>query len=103
MRKDARQNALLTVLVVSCAVVLAGCTNLPATTLYTYGDHATRILDLLMIVFWMAVAVFVVVQGALVYTVFRFRSKQDAAALPKQLHGNTKIEIAWTIAPAIVD
>jgi cytochrome c oxidase subunit 2 len=102
MRKDARQNALLTILVVSCAVVLAGCANLPATTLYTYGDHATRILDLLMIVFWMAVAVFVIVQGALVYTVFRFRSKQDVTALPKQLHGNTKIEIAWTIAPAIV-
>ena len=84
-------------------MVLASCTNLPATTLYTYGDHATRILDdVLTPVFWMAVAVFVIVQGALVYTVFRFRSKKPDAPLPVQTHGNTNIEIAWTIAPAIV-
>jgi cytochrome c oxidase subunit 2 len=83
-------------------LVLAGCTNLPATTLYTYGDQATRILDLLTPVFWMAVGVFVIVQGALVYTVLRFRSKKSDAPIPVQMHGNTKIEIAWTIAPAIV-
>ena len=86
----------------SMLLLLASCTNLPATTLYTYGDHATRILDLLTPVFWMAVAVFVLVQGALVYTVFRFRSKQADAPIPAQMHGNTNIEIAWTIAPAIV-
>lgn len=83
-------------------MVLAGCTNLPATTLYTYGDHATRILDLLTPVFWMAVGVFVIVQGALVYTVIRFRSKKADAPIPVQMHGNTNVEIAWTIAPAIV-
>ena len=102
MRKDARQKVMLAMVMAGITVVLAGCANLPATTMYTYGDHATRILDLLMIVFWMAVAVFVVVQGALVYTVVRFRNKQETTALPKQFHGNTKIEIAWTIAPAIV-
>ncbi len=102
MRKDARQKVVLATVLASITMVLAGCANLPATTMYTYGDHATRILDLLMIVFWMAVAVFVVVQGALVYTVVRFRNKPEATTLPKQIHGNTKIEIAWTIAPAIV-
>lgn len=102
MRKDAHKGAVLAGILASIAVLLTGCTNLPATTLYTYGDHATRILDLLMIVFWMAVVVFVVVQGALVYTVYRFRNKQDNAPLPAQTHGNTRIEIAWTIAPAIV-
>jgi cytochrome c oxidase subunit 2 len=84
-------------------MVLASCTNLPATTMYTYGDHANRILnDVMMPVFWMAVAVFVIVQGALVYTVIRFRSKKPDAPIPVQTHGNTNVEIAWTIAPAIV-
>lgn len=102
MRKDARKAVVLASVLASIAVVLTGCANLPATTLYTYGDHATRILDLLTIVFWMAVAVFVVVQGVLVYTVFRFRNKQANAPVPKQVHGNSRVEIAWTIAPAIV-
>ena len=103
MRKEARKSTIpLLVLLLSCAAMLAGCANLPATTLYPYGDHATRILDLLMPVFWMAVGVFVVVQGALVYTVIRFRSKQANAPVPAQVHGNTNIEIMWTIAPAII-
>ena len=103
MRKEARKSTVpLVVLLLSCAAMLSGCTNLPATTLFTYGDHATRILDLLMPVFWMAVGVFVVVQGALVYTVIRFRSKQANAPVPAQIHGNTNIEIMWTIAPAII-
>ena len=103
MRKEARKSTIpLLVLLLSCTVMLAGCANLPATTMYPYGDHATRILDLLMPVFWMAVGVFVVVQGALVYTVIRFRSKQANAPVPTQIHGNTNIEIMWTIAPAII-
>lgn len=103
MRKEARKNSTpLLVLVLGCMVVLTGCANVPATTLYTYGDHATRILDLLTSVFWMGVGVFVIVQAALVYTVIRFRSKKSDAPVPTQMHGNTNIEIIWTIIPAIV-
>ena len=106
MRKDARVSTKRIIAgLLGSMLLLAGCANLPATTVYTYGDQATRILDLLTPVFWMAVGVFVVVQGALVYTVWRFRSKNkdnNGNALPVQTHGNTRIEIAWTIAPAIV-
>jgi len=34
--------------------------------------------------------------------VIRFRSKQASAPVPTQIHGNTNIEIMWTIAPAII-
>ena len=58
-------------------------------------------LDLFLIIFWMAVIVFVVVVGALVYAVIRYRRK-PGEEIPRQVHGNLRLEIAWTIAPALV-
>jgi cytochrome c oxidase subunit 2 len=52
------------------------------------------------LIFWLAVIVFVVVEGLLFWTVFRFRNRPPESAV--QTHGNTKLEIAWTIAPAII-
>jgi cytochrome c oxidase subunit 2 len=53
------------------------------------------------IIFWAMVAVFVIVQAGLVYTVVKFRRKSESE-LPKQTHGNDKLEIAWTIAPIFI-
>lgn len=83
-------------------LALAGCAGPQATqtTVIANGDHAQRILELLVPIAWMALAVFVVVEGILVYTVWRFRSRSNA--IPAQIHGNTQIEILWTIAPALI-
>jgi cytochrome c oxidase subunit 2 len=88
---------------IGASLLLAACgENLPATTTYPYGDHAQRIYDLLVPVFWAALAVFVVVEGVLVYSVIRFRQRSANDAIPAQIHGNTRIEILWTIAPALI-
>ena len=42
-----------------------------------------------------------IVESLLLYSVIRFRRKSDSE-IPIQVHGNTKLEIAWTLAPAIV-
>ena len=39
-----------------------------------------------------------IVEGALVYSVYRFRAKKVRTAA--QIHGNTRLEISWTIAAA---
>jgi len=52
------------------------------------------------LVFWGTI-VFVGVEAALVYTIFRFRNRPGAGK-PKQVHGNTAIEIAWTAIPAVI-
>lgn len=52
------------------------------------------------LIFWLAVLVFVVVEGVIVYTLFRFRNRPPESAI--QMHGNTKLEVAWTAAPAVV-
>ena len=44
---------------------------------------------------------FVLVEGALLYAIFRFRGKPDDPE-PRQVHGNTTIEIVWTVIPALI-
>ena len=43
---------------------------------------------------------FVIVEGALVYSVYKFRAKKSAVAA--QIHGNTRLEIGWTLAAAMI-
>lgn len=73
----------------------------PQTIFDPRSDFARMLVDDLFV--WLLVAagvVFVVVQGALFYTMFRFRRRDDR--IPVQIHGNTRVEIVWTILPAIV-
>jgi cytochrome c oxidase subunit II len=49
------------------------------------------------------VLIFVLVEGVLLYTVWRFRQMPgDRAAEPAQVYGSQPIEVAWTAAPAMV-
>ena len=83
-------------------VGLAGCTGvLPQSTLHPVSDFGQRIDDLFRRIFWFAVGVFVIVEGLLMYAVFRFRDRGEEGR-PEPVHGNTKLEIAWTLAPAII-
>lgn len=53
------------------------------------------------IMFWMSVAIEVLVAGLVVISLIRFRRKAGDPD-PRQISGNTRIEIAWTIAPALI-
>jgi cytochrome c oxidase subunit 2 len=41
------------------------------------------------------------VEGFLLYTIIRYRRRSENE-LPSQVHGNTRLEVAWTIIPSIV-
>ena len=45
--------------------------------------------------------VFVIVEAVLIYTIIKYRNRPDSPA-PKQVHGNTALEITWTVVPAII-
>ncbi|HEV2216413.1 MAG TPA: cytochrome c oxidase subunit II [Candidatus Dormibacteraeota bacterium] len=50
-----------------------------------------------------ALIIFIGVEAALLWIVVRYRrSSQPAGYVPPQVHGNTRLEIAWTIAPLVV-
>ena len=65
------------------------------------GEIARRQLELFWIIFGLGTFVFVIVEGVLIYSAFRFR-RRPGDGIPKQVHGHTKLEVAWTIAPAII-
>jgi cytochrome c oxidase subunit II len=83
-------------------LVLAGCTGDPQDTLTRDGDISDRITDLFLLTFWIAVVVFVLVQGALLFILFRYRRRPTDERLPTQTHGSTPLEIGWTIVPAVI-
>ena len=64
------------------------------------SPNANEIDSLYKIVLYMAAVVFVIVEGALVYSVYKFRAKKGAVAA--QIHGNTRLEIGWTVAAALI-
>jgi cytochrome c oxidase subunit 2 len=64
------------------------------------SPNADAIASLYKIVLYIAAFVFVVVEGALAYSVYKFRAKKGAVAA--QIHGNTRLEIGWTVGPALI-
>ena len=66
----------------------------------TDRGHATR--QLYDIVFAIAVAIFLAVEGVIVWTVFRYRRKDGDDTLPAQTHGNNLVEVIWTAIPTVI-
>jgi len=64
------------------------------------SPNADQIHSLYMIVLYIAAVVFVIVEGALAYSLYRFRAKRNPVAA--QIHGNTRLEIGWTAAAAVI-
>jgi cytochrome c oxidase subunit II len=65
----------------------------------TQGQDIRNLYD---IVFGVAVVVFLLVEGLIVWTVVRYRRKPGQEELPPQTHGNNLLEIVWTLIPTIV-
>jgi len=91
------------VALIALVVLAAACApNATQDTLKPAGPYAEKIDNLFRPVFWIATAVFVVVEGLLLYLVVRYRHRKGRREIPPQVHGNQRLEIAWTIVPAIL-
>ena len=55
-----------------------------------------------MLVFGVIGIIFVVTEGALVWSMIRFRSKGDETTEPPQIYGSNPIELAWTVIPILI-
>ncbi len=90
-----------TVALVLCSTACWG-TN-PQDALAPRGPVARDEKALFYPAFWVAAGVFILVEGLIVFAAIRFRHRRDRGdVLPKQVHGNTRIEIGWTIAPTLL-
>jgi cytochrome c oxidase subunit 2 len=83
-------------------LLVAGCKEqFPQTALHPESDTALQQQRLLEIIFWWVLGIFVVVEGALLVAVIKFRARPGHPE-PAQGHGHTGVEIAWTLAPAVI-
>ena len=85
------------------AVITTACATgrTPQDSLNPAGPESRYINNLFWPVFWIAVAVFVLVAGLVVTFVIKFRARGDDDR-PRQIHGSPRLEIAWTIVPALL-
>jgi cytochrome c oxidase subunit II len=84
-------------------LLLSGCApDATQDTLQPQGPYAQKLKDLFIPVFWVAVFVFIVVEGGIVWITIRYRHRKGRERMPAQIHGNTRLEIGWTIAPALI-
>lgn len=82
------------------ATPLSASAGVDVSPLHCAGPNACRIVDVYTVVFWLAMVVLVVVGGLLVYAAIRFRRRDETE--PAQIHGNARLEIAWTVFPLLV-
>jgi cytochrome c oxidase subunit 2 len=86
----------LTLLLVSCSK------DLPQNTMDPAGPTAQTEKNLLVFVLIPAAIVFILVEGGILLIGIKYRHRKGRDRMPTQLHGHTRLEIGWTIAPAVV-
>lgn len=102
VRRFSVPQLLAVVLMTALVVLLAGCASLGGdqNTFSPAADTAREQRDLFLIALWPAIVILILVSAALIYMLVRFRRRSEDEPPPQQVHGNTRLEIAWTIAPA---
>jgi cytochrome c oxidase subunit 2 len=81
-----------------CIVVALAIPWLPLAA----GKEAQRIHFVFWFVTAISIAVFSVVAAVIMYSVLKFRARPDDDSDGPPVHGNTRLEIAWTAVPAIL-
>ncbi|HEV7596532.1 MAG TPA: cytochrome c oxidase subunit II [Gemmatimonadaceae bacterium] len=84
------------------AIAAVSCNEAhPNTTLVPHSDFGREIDFLWDRLLLLGTIVFVLVEAALIFIVIKYRRRENQPP-PPQTHGSTKLEITWTLIPAII-
>jgi cytochrome c oxidase subunit 2 len=84
------------------ALLLGACSGqYPNSTFTDHTDFNRDARGLWNLMIWLGIGVFVFVEALLVYVMIRYRRRPNDPE-PEHVHGNTKLELAWTVLPAFV-
>ena len=80
--------------VAALALAAAGCAPQSVT------EQGRAVYNLYNLFLYIAAVVFVVVSGLVLWSVVRYRRRDDE--LPRQIHGNNRLELLWTLIPTVI-
>ncbi|MDX2136675.1 MAG: cytochrome c oxidase subunit II [Chloroflexota bacterium] len=96
----------LSTIIVGVVVILAGALFfaiiVPGIMPVQASTQAQQIDQLFTFLMFVGGAVFMLVQGVLLYAVVRYRARPGDLADGPPVHGNTMIEAVWTAIPAVI-
>lgn len=82
--------------------LLAACSGEhPQTTFEPVSEFGETLNSLFANTFWWTIGILILVELLILYFIFKYRERPGAPH-PEQIHGNTKVEILWTIIPAVI-
>jgi cytochrome c oxidase subunit 2 len=93
-------------LLAAALLALSACgedhiTRYPQTTFAPETEMAREQMFLFNLTMWMGIVVGVLTFAGLGYIMWKFRYRPGMPE-PKQIHGNTTLEVAWTLLPALI-
>jgi cytochrome c oxidase subunit 2 len=97
----------LALLALAAGVVLALCAA-PAAMADMFtpesggSPNADSIDSLYKVVFYIGVVIFILVEGTLIWALVKFRARRGGPQEGEQIHGNTPLEIGWTVGAAVI-
>lgn len=90
------------VVIAALIVAVAACSGShPNSTLVPHSDFGREIDYLWDRLLLLGTIVFILTEAALLFIVFKYRHRENQGP-PPQTHGNTKLEITWTLIPAVI-
>src|SRR5689334_18825301 len=102
LRRPGTRKAGAAALTVGFALLLAACgQNHPDSIFHQRTDFNRDVDFLFKILIYAGTAVFVFVEAILVWTLIRYRHRPGRPD-PEHVHGNTTLEITWTVVPLLV-
>jgi len=90
----------LLILVPAVLLVLFTACSDPMTTIEPKSDFTEAIQGVYEIVFWLSMFVFVAIMLITLWLAVRYRERPGRVA--NQIHGNTRLEVLWTIIPVAI-
>jgi cytochrome c oxidase subunit 2 len=102
MTRDLRMRWLTPALALLLAVGLSACNSFTPNTIFGAHSEFGHSVDVLTRrLLYMGIVVFILVESLLVIILVRYREREGNREA-KQFHGNSTLEIGWTLIPAVI-
>jgi cytochrome c oxidase subunit 2 len=102
LRRLGTRNLGAAALTVGLTLLLAACGQNHPDSIFHQRTDANRDVDhLFKLIIYIGTFVFIFVEAILVLTLIKYRSRPGQAA-PEHVHGNTTLEITWTVIPLVI-